>query len=64
MNNLRIRLKLTEKNVRYWELGQNILGISEATLCRRLRSELPDDEQNRIIRLIEEYAEKRGGQSK
>ena len=60
MNNLKIRLKLTEKGVKYYELDK-ILGISEPTRCRMLRNELPEDEQERICKLIEEYA-KRGGQ--
>ena len=32
------------------------MGISDNTLFRRLRDELPEEEQNRIIRLIEEKA--------
>ena len=30
-----------------------LLGVSEMTVYRRLREELPEDEQNRIIALIE-----------
>ena len=60
MNNIRIRAKLMEKGKRYWWLAQ-IMGISENTLFRRLRNELPEDEQERICKLIDEYAE-RGGQ--
>ena len=33
----------------------DILGISEATLCRKLRKELPAEEQDRMVRLIELY---------
>ena len=54
MNNLRIRFKLTEKGLKYYELDK-ILGISEPTRCRMLRNELPEAEQDRICKLIDEY---------
>jgi hypothetical protein len=57
MNNLKIRIKLTEKGLRYYHLDE-ILGISEPTRCRMLRKELPTAEQDRICRLIDEYAKK------
>ncbi len=55
MNNMRIRIKLMEHNKRLWWLA-GILETSEATLSRRLRVELPEDEQERIVKLIEERA--------
>lgn len=55
MNNMRIRIKLMEYNKRLWWLA-DILGTSEATISRRLRKELPEEEQTRIIQLIEEKA--------
>ncbi len=55
MNNMKIRIKLMEHNKRLWWLAR-ILETSEATLSRRLRVELPEDEQERIIQLIEERA--------
>lgn len=55
MNNMKIRIKLMEHNKRLWWLAR-ILETSEATLSRRLRIELPEDEQNRIAQLIEEKA--------
>lgn len=60
MNNMKIRIKLLEKNKRLWWLAQ-LLGTSEATLSRRLRNELPQAEQNRICSLIDEHTAK-GGQ--
>jgi len=60
LNNMMIRIKLLEHNKRLWWLAQ-ILGISESTLTRRLRDELPEEEQVRIVNLIEEHARK-GGQ--
>ncbi len=55
MNNMKIRIKLLEHNKRLWWLAQ-ILGTSEATLSRRLRNELPEEEQIRIADLIDEKA--------
>ena len=55
MNNMKIRIKLLEHNKRIWWLA-DLLGTSEATLSRRLRKELPEEEQARIIQLIEEKA--------
>lgn len=61
MNNLKIRHKLMEKGMKYYELDM-ILGISEPTRCRLLRNELPEDRQEEICKLIDEYVAK-GGQS-
>lgn len=59
MNNLKIRFKLTEKGMKYYELDK-ILGISEPTRCRMLRNELPEAEQDRICKLIDEYVSNGG----
>ena len=60
MNNQKIRSKLNVSDMRYYELDK-LLGISEATRCRMLRNELPENEQDRICKLIDEYV-KNGGQ--
>lgn len=57
MSNLKIRIKLMEKGMKYYELDK-ILGISEPTRCRMLRNELPEEEQDRICQLIEKHAGK------
>ena len=59
MNNLRIRLKLIETGKPYYWLAE-IMGISDNTLFRRLRDELPPEEQARIIQLIEDKAKEEG----
>lgn len=56
IRNIRIRTELKECGVKYWELAM-IMGISDATLCRRLRIEIPAEEQERIIKLIREYSD-------
>ena len=51
MNNVMIRKELKECNVKQWQLAE-LLGIGEYTLCRKLRRELPVEEQERIIAII------------
>lgn len=50
--NMRVRLKMVEYGVTQYGLSK-LLGMSEITVYRRLRDELPEEEQNRIIALIE-----------
>jgi hypothetical protein len=49
--NQRIRRALKLKGMCIWELAEK-LEISETHLGRLMRSELPDDEQNQIISII------------
>lgn len=55
MRNKRIKLALLEANMKQWQLA-DIIGISESMLCRKLRRELPDDEQNKIIALVQQHS--------
>ena len=50
--NMRIREALAHRGLFIWQLGK-ILNKSEATITRMMREELPEEEQNRIIELIE-----------
>ena len=52
MNNKIIRIAMLEHGLSQWELAV-ILGISESQMSRKLRVELPEDEQKRIVSLIE-----------
>jgi hypothetical protein len=54
MNNIKVRVELTKRGVKYWQLAR-LLGISVPTLNRRLRDELPADEQEKIVELIREH---------
>ena len=56
MTNMIIRKTLLATGTKYWQLARDILGISEATLSRKLREELPEDEQREIAAKIEAYA--------
>jgi len=60
MTNERIRIALLVNGIKQWELAK-MLGVSEMTIVRRLRDEMPEEEQGRIVNLIEEHALK-GGQ--
>lgn len=60
MNNKKVRQALASHMMKYYQLDE-ILGISEATRCRMLRSELPEEEQNRIVNLIEKKAGEQHG---
>lgn len=61
MKNEKNRIALLLNKVKVWELTK-ILGVSETTVTRRLRDELPEPEQERICKLIEEYAKKRSSE--
>lgn len=58
MNNAKIRIKMLETGMKQWEVAR-LLGMSESVLSRRLRDELPEDEQDRIVALIETAKEER-----
>lgn len=52
MKNERIRIAMIQRNLKQWEVAK-LLGIHESVLCRKLREELPEDEQNEIVARIE-----------
>jgi len=60
MKNLKIREAAKENGVRLWEVAEKY-GISEGNFCRKLRKELPEEEQGRIIRMIDEITAEREG---
>ncbi len=51
MKNLKIRRALMEAGMKNYELAE-LIGISEFTLSRKLRKELPETEQKAMIDLI------------
>ena len=51
-NNTIIRRALFDAGMRQWQLAE-LLGITEFTLSRKLRHELPEEEQIRIVNLIQ-----------
>lgn len=53
MNNFDIKKAMFESGLKQWELA-NLLGISESTLCRKLRFELSGEEKVKILKAIAE----------
>lgn len=53
MNNILIRDTMRAFDVKQWQLAK-MLGIGEYTMCRKMREELPKDEQERIVKIIKE----------
>ena len=53
MENLEIRRKLKETKVMQWQVADE-LGVSEMTLVRKLRYELPEAEKQKIFQIIKE----------
>lgn len=55
ISNTDIRTTAKSKGVLLWEIAIH-LNISEATMTRKLRKELPTDEKQRIFTIIDEIA--------
>lgn len=53
MTNLKIRVVMSDNHITQWKLAR-LLGVSESTVWRMLREELPEEEQDAIIAKIEE----------
>ena len=60
MKNARIKIAMTEEGLHQWEVAR-LLGIHEGSLSRRLRDELPAEEQDRIVDLIRQHTKTGGG---
>ena len=56
MKNEEIRTALKEAGLKQWELA-DMMDISEFTLSRKLRSELPEDMKQHLLELIHEHQE-------
>jgi len=54
-NNKKVRDAMVKHRIYQYELA-NLLGVNEGTVCRKLRTELPADEQDRIVSLIEKHS--------
>lgn len=60
MKNKLIRTALFEHGIKQFELA-DAMGIHEQTLSRKLRHELPADEQKLLVAIIKEIAGKKNG---
>lgn len=52
-NNEKIRTALNRSGMKYYELA-DLLGIADTTLSRKLRRELSEEEQDQIVKMIQE----------
>ena len=57
MTNERVIKTIAANMLKRWEVAK-LMKISEMTLYRKLREEMPEEEQNKICLLIEEYVKK------
>lgn len=55
LENNDIRTTAKERGVRLWEIAE-VLKVSDPTMTRKLRRELPADEKQRILTIIDEIA--------
>lgn len=53
--NMAIRKTAKEKGVCLWEIAK-VLGIGEATMTRKMRAELTDDEKKELLAIIEKLS--------
>lgn len=56
MENRELRLTAAGAGVRLWKIAE-VLGIADYTLSRRLRRELPAEEKQKILKIIEDLAQ-------
>jgi len=54
--NLDIRTKAMEKGIPLWKIAQ-ACGVSDANFSRKLRNELPKEEKDKILFIIESLSE-------
>lgn len=55
MKNVEIRTACIHFGIKHWQLA-NELGISETTLSRKLRYELPEDQKAKMLSVIEKMS--------
>lgn len=55
MKNVEIKVALKKHNMKQWELAE-LLGITEWTLSKWFKHELPEDKKNEILKVVKENA--------
>ena len=53
--NMKIREKARNSGVRLWQIA-DALGMQESLFSKKLRKELPEDDQERILNIIDDLA--------
>ena len=59
MLNYAVKVAAASNDLKMWQIA-DALGIHESTLSKRLRKELSDEEQDKIIAVINRLAAERG----
>lgn len=60
MENLTIRRKAKELGVHLWQIAERV-GLTDSNFSRKLRRELPSEERDKILQMIDEIASEREG---
>lgn len=60
MQNMTIRNAVKSNGLCLWQLADR-LGITDSTLSRKLRKELPPDEQRRYLDAVQQLANQKAG---
>ena len=53
MTNMKVRFAMLEHGIKQWQVAK-LLNISESVFSRKLRKELSEEEQEKIVSLITE----------
>ncbi len=59
MNNMDLRKVAKENGVSFWQIALQ-MGISEPTMTRKLRVELPEQEKQKFLNIIKKISTKQG----
>lgn len=59
MCNMEVRDYAARRRVRLWEIAMK-LGINDSSLSRKLRKELPQEEKEKILAIIDDIARGEG----
>ncbi len=59
MKNEIVRTVAKDAGVKLWQIAERV-GITDSNFSRKLRRELPDEERERILRMIDELAAGKG----
>lgn len=60
MRNKDVKNYAKAKGIRLWQIAE-VLHINDGNFSRKLRKELSEAQKQEIVRIIDELAEKRGG---
>ena len=58
MSNYEIRAEMLKHNIKQWQLAEQ-LGITEFSLCRKLRHELSKEDKEKALKAIKENIKQR-----